>query len=351
MKIEWERLRFPSGTIRLTTIEAHAAGEPLRIVVDGLSEIPGATILERRRFLRDNLDYVRQALMWEPRGHYNMYGCVVTPPVSSEADFGVLFMHNEGYSTMCGHGVIALVTVLVESGAVKVEGEQAKVNLDTPAGLVRATAHLEDGHVAKVSFLNVPSFLYARDLAIEVPGYGRVVCDVAWGGAFYAVLPAARVGLRVVPEQTAALVAAGEAIKRAVNEVLPVKHPFEEDLSFLYGTILTDAPEETSHHSRNICVFAKAEVDRSPTGTGVSARLAVHHARGEITMGESIVIESILGRHSTFSGRVVAEARVGPFPAVIPEVSGSAFITGRCEFVIDPRDPLGRGFLVEKIGQ
>jgi len=351
MKIEWERLRFPSGTIRLTTIEAHAAGEPLRIVVDGLSEIPGATILERRRFLRDNLDYVRQALMWEPRGHYNMYGCVVTPPVSSEADFGVLFMHNEGYSTMCGHGVIALVTVLVESGAVKVEGEQAKVNLDTPAGLVRATAHLEDGHVAKVSFLNVPSFLYARDLAIEVPGYGRVVCDVAWGGAFYAVLPAARVGLRVVPEQTAALVTAGEAIKRAVNEVLPVKHPFEEDLSFLYGTILTDAPEETSHHSRNICVFAKAEVDRSPTGTGVSARLAVHHARGEITMGESIVIESILGRHSTFSGRVVAETRVGPFPAVIPEVSGSAFITGRCEFVIDPRDPLGRGFLVEKIGQ
>lgn len=347
MKIEWERLRFPSGTIRLTTIEAHAAGEPLRIVVDGLSEIPGATILERRRFLRDNLDYVRQALMWEPRGHYNMYGCVVTPPVSSEADFGVLFMHNEGYSTMCGHGVIALVTVLVESGAVKVEGEQAKVNLDTPAGLVRATAHLEDGHVAKVSFLNVPSFLYARDLAIEVPGYGQVVCDVAWGGAFYAVLPAARVGLRVVPEQTAALVAAGEAIKRAVNAVLPVKHPFEEDLSFLYGTILTDAPEETSHHSRNICVFAKAEVDRSPTGTGVSARLAVHHARGEITRGESIVIESILGRYSTFSGRVVAETRVGPFPAVIPEVSGSAFITGRCEFVIDPRDPLGRGFLVE----
>ena len=347
MKIEWERLKFPSGTIRLTTIEAHAAGEPLRIVVDGLSEIPGATILERRRFLRDNLDYVRQALMWEPRGHYNMYGCVVTPPVSSEADFGVLFMHNEGYSTMCGHGVIALVTVLVESGAVKVEGEQAKINLDTPAGLVRATAHLEDGHVVKVSFLNVPSFLYARDLAIEVPGYGRVVCDVAWGGAFYAVLPAARVGLRVVPEQTAALVTAGEAIKRAVNAVLPVKHPFEEDLSFLYGTILTDAPEETNHHSRNICVFAKAEVDRSPTGTGVSARLAVHHARGEITRGESIVIESILGRHSTFSGRVVAETRVGPFPAVIPEVSGSAFITGRCEFVIDPRDPLGRGFLVE----
>ncbi len=351
MKIKWENLIFPPGTVRLTTIEAHAAGEPLRIVTDGLPEIPGTTILERRRFMRDNLDYVRQALMWEPRGHYNMYGCVVTPPISPEADFGVLFMHNEGYSTMCGHGVIALVTVLVESGAVKVEGEQAKVNLDTPAGLVRAIAHLEDGHIVKVSFLNVPSFLFARDLEIEVPGYGRVVCDVAWGGAFYAVLPAARVGLRVVPEQTTALVAAGEAIKKAVNEVLPVKHPFEEDLSFLYGTILTDEPEEANHHSRNICIFANGEVDRSPTGTGVSARLAIHHAKGEIRTGESIVIESILGRHSTFSGRVVAETRVGSFPAVIPEVSGSAFITGRCEFVIDPRDPLGRGFLVEKIGQ
>jgi len=349
MKLEWERISLPTDMIRLTTIEAHAAGEPLRIVTGGLPELPGATILERRRFMRDHFDYVRRALMWEPRGHYNMYGCVVTPPVSSEADFGVLFMHNEGYSTMCGHGVIALVTVLVESGAVKVEGQQATVNLDTPAGLVRATAHLEEGRVAKVSFLNVPSFLYARDLAIEVPGYGQVVCDVAWGGAFYAVLPADRVGLRVEPEQTAALVAAGEVIKKAVTAVLPIKHPLEEDLSFLYGTILTDAPEEANHHSRNICVFAKAEVDRSPTGTGVSARLAIHQARGEIKTGESIVIESILGRHSTFSGRVVAETRVGSYPAVIPEVSGSAFITGRCEFVIDPRDPLGQGFLVEQL--
>jgi len=351
MKIEWDRIKLPSDTIRLTTIEAHAAGEPLRIVTGGLPEIPGSTMLERRRFMRDHFDYVRQALMWEPRGHYNMYGCVVTPPVSPEADFGVLFMHNEGYSTMCGHGVIALVTVLVECGAIKVEGQQASVNLDTPAGLVRATAHLDDGHVVKVSFLNVPSFLYARDLIIEVPGYGEVMCDVAWGGAFYAVLPAARVGLRVEPEQTAALVAAGEAIKKAVNAVLPIKHPFEEDLSFLYGTILTDEPEEATHHSRNICVFAHAEVDRSPTGTGVSARLAIHHARGEIKTGQSIVIESILGRRSTFSGRVVGETRVGPYPAVIPEVSGSAFITGRSEFVIDPRDPLGKGFLVEQIGK
>ncbi|MBO9314000.1 MAG: proline racemase family protein, partial [Chloroflexus sp.] len=272
MQLDWERIRLPADTIRLTTIDAHAAGEPLRIVTGGLPELVGQTMLERRRFMRDHFDYVRQALMWEPRGHYNMYGCVITPPVSAEADLGVLFMHNEGYSTMCGHGVIALVTVLVESGAVTGDEDRASVVLDTPAGLVRATAHLEDGHVTKVSFRNVPSFLYMRDLVIEVPGYGQVTCDIAWGGAFYAVLPAAQLGLRVEPTKMAALVAAGEAIKRAVNEILPVQYPDESDLSFLYGTIFTDQPEDPTHHSRNICIFANAEVDRSPTGTGVSAR-------------------------------------------------------------------------------
>ncbi|MBO9318303.1 MAG: proline racemase family protein, partial [Chloroflexus sp.] len=199
------------------------------------------------------------------------------------------------------------------------------------------------------SFRNVPSFVYRRDLVIDVPGYGQVTCDIAWGGAFYAVLPAAQLGLRVEPTQTAALVAAGEAIKQAVNAVLPVQHPYEPDLSFLYGTILTDNAEDPTHHSRNICVFANAEVDRSPTGTGVSARLAIHYARGEIELEQTIAVESILGRRSVFSGRVVAQTQVGSYPAIIPEVSGSAFIVGRSEFIIDPRDPLGRGFLVEQV--
>ncbi len=350
MKLDWDRLRLPPDTLRITTIETHTAGEPLRIVTGGVPDIIGTTILERRRFMRDHLDYIRRALMWEPRGHFNMYGCVLTPPVSAEADVGVLFMHNEGYSTMCGHGVIALVTVLVESGAVAREGDQATVTLDTPAGLVRATAHLDSGSVIRVSFRNVPSFVYARDLQVHVPGYGQVVCDVAWGGAFYAVLPAAQLGLRVTPEQTAALVVAGEAIKRAVSDVLPLHHPHDPDLGFLYGTILTDQPEDAAHHSRNICVFANAEVDRSPTGTGVSARLAIHYAKGEIAAGEEIVIESILGRHSTFSGRVVDCTQVGSYPAIIPEVSGRAFVIGRSEFIVDPRDPLGSGFLVAQIG-
>jgi trans-L-3-hydroxyproline dehydratase len=347
MDINWHWPPRGSDILTITTLDAHAAGEPLRIVTGGLPELSGATILERRRYLRDHLDHVRRALMWEPRGHFNMYGCVLTPPVSPEADFGVLFLHNEGYSTMCGHGVIALVTALLETGVVAWQGPRTPVNLDTPAGLVRAAAHqARDGRVERVTFQNVPSFVYARDVEIQLPAFGRSVVDVAFGGAFYAILPAERVGLQVVPEQTARLVAAGEAIKRAVSEAVAIRHPTEADLGFLYGTILTGPPEDPRHHSRNICVFANAEVDRSPTGTGVSARLALHHAKGQLAAGEEIVVESILGRHSAFSGRVVGAAQMGAYAAVVPEVGGKAYITGRHEFVVDPRDALGQGFLL-----
>ena len=347
MELNWKQSDAVENAVVVTTIDAHAAGEPLRIITGGLPELPGATILERRRFMQQHFDHFRRALMWEPRGHRDMYGCVLTQPVTPGADFGVLFMHNEGYSTMCGHGIIALVTTLFEMGALAVTGQQTPVNLDTPAGLVRATAHFDSsGHVKHVSFLNVPSFLYARDIKLEVAPYGYLTVDVAFGGAFYAFLPAEQVGLRVVPEQIQELVTAGEAIKKAVNATLSIQHPLEQDLSFLYGTILTGPPENPAHHSRNVCIFANAEVDRSPTGTGVSARLALHHAKGEITDGQQIIIESILGAASTFSGRVVGHAELGPYQAVVPEVSGRAFITGHHEFVIDPSDELGRGFFL-----
>jgi len=347
MELNWKQVDTVENVSVITTIDAHAAGEPLRIITGGLPELPGVTILERRRFLQQHFDHVRRALMWEPRGHRDMYGCVLTRPVTPGADLGVLFMHNEGYSTMCGHGIIALVTTLLEMGALAATGQQTPVNLDTPAGLVRATAHLDsNGHVQRVSFLNVPSFLYARDIQLEVAPYGYLSVDVAFGGAFYAFLPAEQLGLRVVPEQIQELVTAGEAIKKAVNAMLSIQHPFEQDLSFLYGTILTDPPENPAHHSRNVCIFANAEVDRSPTGTGVSARLALHHAKGEITDGQQIVIESILGAVSVFGGQVVGQTQVGPYEAIVPEVSGTAFITGRHTFLIDPQDELGRGFFL-----
>jgi trans-L-3-hydroxyproline dehydratase len=347
MRLNWDSWQPKPDALHVTTIDAHAAGEPLRIVTGGLPELPGATILERRRYMQKHLDHVRRALMWEPRGHFNMYGCIVTPPVSREAHLGVLFMHNEGYSTMCGHGIIALVTTLLETGALSSTGVQTPVNIDTPAGLVRAIAHMyPNGGVERVSFRNVPSFLYRRDVELEVTGHGRVLVDIAFGGAFYAFLPAARVGLQVIPAQIAQLVSAGEAIKRAVNTQTHIVHPHEPDLGFLYGTILTGPAEDPSHHSRNICVFADAEVDRSPTGTGVSARLAIHHARGELADRQTIAIESILGRGSVFSGRVVGSAKVGAYDAIVPEVGGTAHIVGRSEFVLDTRDPIGQGFLL-----
>lgn len=347
MELDRRQIDAGKNAMVITTIDAHAAGEPLRIITSGLPELPGATILERRRYMQEHLDHVRRALMWEPRGHRDMYGCVLTPAVTPEADLGVLFMHNEGYSTMCGHGVIALVTTLLQTEVLPAKGQQTPVSLDTPAGLVRATAHLNaNGQVERVSFLNVPSFLYARDVEIDVPTLGKLTVDIVFGGAFYAVLPAERVGLRVVPQQREQLVAIGEAVKKTVNATLPMKHPVEEELGFLYGTIFTDRPEDPAHHSRNVCIFADGEVDRSPTGTGVSGRLALHYSKGEITDGQHIIIESILGAASTFSGRVVGHAQVGPYPAVVPEVSGRAFITGRHEFVLDPSDELGQGFFM-----
>ena len=276
-----------------------------------------------------------------------MYGCVVTEPVSPEADLGVLFMHNEGYSTMCGHGIIGLVTALIETGAFPAKEQLTLINLDTPAGLVRATAYLDgNGYVKQVSFLNVPSFLYARDVELKLPKYGKILVDIAFGGAFYAFISSEKVGLKVRPENTEQLIEAAEAIKSAVNAAISIEHPIEPDLSFVYGTILIDTPENPTHHSRNVCVFADAEVDRSPTGTGVSARLALHHARGEITDGQEIIIESILGSASTFHGKVVGRERVGSYDAIVPEVSGNAFITGQHTFIFDKRDELGRGFLL-----
>ena len=347
MQLDWSRHDHRQGKIVLTTFDAHAAGEPLRIVTGGLPEVPGDSLLQRRRWMRDHLDHLRRALMWEPRGHHDMYGCVLLPPCAPEADLAVLFLHNEGYSTMCGHGIIALVTVLLEVGAWPTCGEQTPLTIETPAGLVRAVGHLgAKGKVAKVSFRNVPSFLYRRDLSLDSHGLGKVVVDVAFGGAYYAILPAQRVELRVTIEQKQRLLSAAAAIKAAVERAVPIEHPLESDLGFLYGVIFTDEPEDAAHHSRNLCVFASAEVDRSPTGTGVSARLALLRARGEIALGQSIAIESILGKRSVFEGRVIEETRFGPHAAVVPEVSGQAFLTGRHEFVIDPDDPLAHGFVL-----
>jgi len=334
----------PDDWIRITTIDAHAAGEPLRIITGGLPPVPGDTILARRRYLIQNLDHLRTALMWEPRGHADMYGAIMTDPVTPEADAGVLFMHNEGYSTMCGHGIIGLVTVALETGMLPITGHITTVKLDTPAGLVTARAKVQNDRVRSVAFENVPSFAYALDQTVNVPGIGPVGYDVAFGGAFYAYCQAADLGLGLGLSDFRRLIEAGIAVKQAVMESLPIRHPFEEDLSFLYGTIFVGLPQTGNAHSRNVCIFAEGEVDRCPTGTGVSGRLALGHARGQLEQGQPFTVESIID--TLFTGRILDTTTFGDYEAVIPEIEGSAHIVGRHEFLIDPADPLRHGFIL-----
>lgn len=270
-----------------------------------------------------------------------MYGCILTEPVTADGDLGVLFMHNEGYSTMCGHGVIALVTVLLETGMLE---PREVIRLDTPAGRITARANVDGKRVRSVAFENVPSFAYKLDQLVEVPGIGEVRLDVGFGGAFYAYCKAEDLGVRIIPGEFRKLIEAGMAVKRAVMDSLEIRHPFEEDLGFLYGTIIDGPPRSEGANSRNVCIFADGEVDRSPTGTGVSGRVALEHAKGRLAVGEPFVIESLIG--TRFTGRVVRETAFGEYAAVVPEVEGSAWITGRHEFLIAPDDPLKDGFIL-----
>jgi trans-L-3-hydroxyproline dehydratase len=330
----------PAHWTRITTLDAHTAGEPLRIILDGFPELPGETILQKRQYARENYDHLRKALMWEPRGHPDMYGCILTPPVTPDGDVGVLFMHNEGYSTMCGHGIIGMVMVGVEAGLLP---RQNVIKIDSPAGRITATAHMNGDRVERVSFLNVPSFLLGDNLRVDVPGLGEVRYDVAFGGAFYAYVDADSLGMDIGPQNYGQLIDVGKRIKHAVMDSYEIVHPDgDPDLNFLYGTILVSMRADV--HSRNVCIFADGEVDRCPTGTGVSGRAAIHHARGELGMDETITIESVIG--TRFTVRVTETTTIGGHPAIIPEVSGTAHITGMHTFLIDPDDPLRDGFLL-----
>ncbi len=341
MKPTWDP---PPGWTSIKTIDAHAAGEPLRIITAGLPPIPGKSILEKRRYASENLDHLRTALILEPRGHADMYGCIPTEPVSPGSHLGVLFLHNEGFSTMCGHGIIALVTVALETGMIELSGNKPVIRIDTPAGLVTAEAKVENGRVREVSFVNVPSFVFALEEGVDVPGLGQVRVDIAFGGAFYAFCSAKSLDLRLVPGEFRRLIDRGIRVKKAVLETIPIHHPVEPDLGFLYGTIFVGEPSDPAHHSRHVCVFAEGEVDRSPTGTGLSGRAALLFARGEIKKNQPFIVESILG--TCFTGCIERTAQVGPFSAVIPKVTGCASITGRNEFLIDPSDPLRNGFVL-----
>jgi proline racemase len=334
----------PPHWTKITAIDAHAAGEPLRVIVDGIPQLSGETMLARQRTASNRFVTLRTSLMWEPRGHREMFGCILTPPVSENADFGVIFMHNDGYSAMCGHGIIAVSTVAVETGLIPSQDGDTLLQIDTPAGLVRARARVSDHRVRSVSFRNVPSFVLALDRTVDIPGLGCIRYDLAFGGCLYAYVQAESLRLRCLKEEYAALRDKGMIIKRAVMAEIPVLLPDQTHLSSLHGVIFIAPPREEEANSRNTCVFANGQVDRSPTGTGVSGRLAIASARGEIGIGDALVIESILG--SRFTGRVVGAEKFGAYSAVITEVEGSAHITGIHQFLVDPDDDLAAGFLL-----
>lgn len=335
---------IPEDFTIIDTIESHTAGEPLRVIKSGLPQIKGETILKKRNYVKENLDHLRKGLMLEPRGHADMYGAIITEPTKSDGDIGVLFIHNEGYSTMCGHGIIALTKVVLDEEIIKKEGEVCEIKYDTPAGRVVATATRKNQDVEKVSFLNVPSFVHETDLHVDTRGYGKINFDIAFGGAFYAYIDAEEIGLKIDKSNHNEFVKAGIEIKNEISKKYDIKHPFEEDLSFLYGTIFIGPPSKPENKSSNVCVFADGEVDRSPTGTGVSGRAALHYSKGELRKNEPISIESIIG--TTFEVEVVDTTNYGGYEAVIPKVTGSAYITGKSRFCFDPDDPLKDGFML-----
>lgn len=323
----------------INTIDTHTAGEPTRIITGGMPFIPGATMLEKKEWVAHHHDGIRTALMLEPRGHADMFGAVVTPPVSADAEAGVMFMDGGGYLDMCGHGSIGVVTALLESGMLPIGRDPERIIiLDTPAGTVRARAEILDDRVVSVSIQNVPSFLLAST-AVELRDFGRLPVDIAYGGNFFALVDVNRLGLKIQRRNVPRLVAAGLDIREAVNRGLDVSDP----RSAKPATVaLVEFFDETTVPPTNMVVFGQGQVDRSPCGTGTSAKMAVLHAHGKLQIGETYTYRSVMG--TAFTGRLLSVTRLGDMVAVVPEITGSAFITGMHQFVLNDADPFRFGF-------
>ncbi len=333
--------------LQIKTIDMHTGGEPLRVIIGGFPELEGNSVLDYRRYCKENWDDLRRSLIFEPRGHADMYACILTPPNDVQGDFGIIFLHNEGYSTMCGHAIIAISTLAVEMQWIPVKEGDHVLKIDAPCGRITSFTNVKNAKVTGVRFHNVPSFVVGLDRSVHIEGIGKVTYDLAYGGAFYAYVDLAKnnLDLDLTPESHRALISQGMDIKHAVmRQDKEILHPFEGDLSFLYGTIFIGDSDKKDIDSRNVCIFAEGELDRCPTGSGVAGRMAIHRARKEIELGDIMRIESITD--SVFKGSVVSEEDYGPFRAVIPQVEGTAHITGMHTFLINPDDPMKNGFIL-----
>jgi proline racemase len=326
-----------------SAVDSHTEGMPTRVITSGPGVLPGATMFERMRYLVSERDDLRTLLMYEPRGHAAMSGAILQPPSRADADVGVVFIEVSGCLPMCGHGTIGTATVLVEMGMVAVKEPVTLIRLDTPAGLVEASVAVSDGRATSVTIRNVPSYLHLRDATVTVPGIGELTLDVAFGGNFYAILPAAAAGLAVRPDLHDRIVATGLAVMDAVSEQLTFAHPENPGISDCRHVVFTE-PAEGDRPARAAVAIHPGWVDRSPCGTGTSARMAQLEARGELAIGEDFVHGSLIG--TTFTGRLVERATVGDFPAVVPTVRGRAWLTGLGHYLLDPEDPFPAGFLI-----
>jgi len=324
-------------------VDSHTEGMPTRVIVGGVGVMPGSTMEERRQWFMANSDELRLLLMNEPRGHSAMSGAILQPPTRSDADFGVLYIEVSGCLPMCGHGTIGVATVLVETGMVPVVEPVTTIRLDTPAGLVIADVQVSDGHADSVTIRNVPSFAVALDQSIEVPGVGRVDYDLAFGGNFYAIVSLEQIGLPFDRAHKDELLQAGLSIMAAIDAEASPVHPIDETIRGCHHVYLK-APGSTARHSRHAMAIHPGWFDRSPCGTGTSARMAQLHARGELPLDVDFVNESFIG--TTFTGRLVETTEVAGIPAVIPTITGRAWVTGTAQYMLDPSDPFPRGFVL-----
>lgn len=337
-------LQFSEKYTKIRTLDMHTGGEPLRIILDGYPTFENKSILEIQDILKNKYDHLRKSLMWEPRGHADMYGLLKVPPQRKDSDFGVIFMHNEGYSTMCGHATIAIAKAALMLGWVAQTDPLTTIKIDAPCGQLTAYVKRENKVITEISFDNVPSF-YVGSYEMTLPSLGYITYVLAYGGAFYAYLDIAQLNLSITTENYSKIIELGKEIKRRViQENSDIKHPSESDLSFLYGTIFIDQSVTPGIHSRNVCVFADGEVDRCATGSGVSGRAAIEYAKGKLKLGESITIESIIG--TTLDVTPLKEMQYYNQNSIIPRVTGDAYFTGYQEFWIDPEDPLKDGFIL-----
>lgn len=329
----------------LNAVDTHTEGEPTRIITGGVGHLAGKSITEKREFFRSRLDHLRTALLHEPRGHKDMFGCVLTEPAGKDAEYGMFFMDGGGYQDMCGHATIGVSTALVELGMVPGEGPSRGIRLETPAGLVASVVEVKDGRAASVTFRGVPSFVAHLDASLPVPGIGELAVDVAYGGNWFVYVDADALGIEVSLRNIRQVVDLGLRVRKAANRHLPVRHPEIPGSDHINIATVLARPEDPAATYRNVHVFGPGQFDRSPGGTGNCARLAVLRRKGELGPDRRVRIESVTG--GMFVARMLGEVELGNREAIVPEITGSAHITGFHQFPLDPRDRLGHGFTTE----